>query len=329
MFARSPEAQAKVTAAGFRAGTSSDELALPAKGTVTATLDQWEGIRKRARVLLLFDVSDSMGDLSDPRDTNSPSKLAVAKGDLLNALPEFAPDDEVGLRIFTTGLPGGRSSDWADVVPIGRFDRQRAALTNAIRAADAPQGIAALHRDTCDAYDAMATKNDPKRINGVVLLTDGYNEDERNTDLKALLARHARADAYVHHLVLLRRRPRDAAKDRAGDERALLRCDRHRTACADLRVGPLELLDGFAVDVGFDEDQRRVRLGGADVDFERVDRGGELGHCERSVDLDLRGDDDLLGAELLGTEMDAAADVRVRLDRGADLGDDLRRPPRR
>src|SRR4029077_4963973 len=117
-----------------RAGTSSDELALPAQGTVTATLDQWQGIRKRARVLLLFDVSDSMGDLSDPRDTNSPSKLALAKRDLLNALSEFAPDDEVGLRIFTTGLPGGPSSDWADVVPIGRFDRQRGALTHAIRA---------------------------------------------------------------------------------------------------------------------------------------------------------------------------------------------------
>jgi len=154
---------------------------------VTATLAEWESIRKPARVLLLFDVSDSMGDLSDPRDTNSPSKLAVAKRDLLNALPEFAPNDEVGLRIFTTGLKGGPSSDWADVVPIGRFDHRRAALTRAIRAL-APRRGSPLYTATRDAYDAIATKQDPKRINGVVLLTDGYNEDEHNTNLAGLLA---------------------------------------------------------------------------------------------------------------------------------------------
>jgi Ca-activated chloride channel family protein len=45
-----------------------------------------------------------------------------------------------------------------------------------------------LYTATRDAYDAIATKQDPKRINGVVLLTDGYNEDEHNTNLAGLLA---------------------------------------------------------------------------------------------------------------------------------------------
>jgi Ca-activated chloride channel family protein len=185
-FARSADAQAKVVAAGFRAGTSSDELALPARGTVTATVDQWQTIRKRARVLLLFDISDSMGDVSDPRDTSSPSKIELAKHDLLNALSELAPDDEVGLRIFTTGITSGPSSDWADLVPIGRLDHNRAALTRAIRALGPRKG-SPLYTATRDAYDTVAQKYDPKRINGVVLLTDGYNEDEKNTDLKGLL----------------------------------------------------------------------------------------------------------------------------------------------
>jgi Ca-activated chloride channel family protein len=184
-FARGADAQAKVVKASFRAGTSSDELALPAHGTVTGTLNAWQSIRKRARVLLLFDVSDSMGDPSDPRDTNSPSKIELAKHDLLNALSELAPDDEVGLRIFTTGL-SGPSPDWADVVPMGRLDHQRPALTRAIRSLTPRKG-SPLYTAMHDAYDAIVQKYDPKRINGVVLLTDGYNEDEKNTDLTALL----------------------------------------------------------------------------------------------------------------------------------------------
>ena len=61
------------------------------------------------------------------------------------------------------------------------------------------------------------------------------------------------------------------------------------------------------VHVGLDKDQRRARLDRADVDLERVDRLGELRHGQRRVELDLGRDDDLVGTELLGAEVDAAS----------------------
>jgi hypothetical protein len=42
------------------------------------------------------------------------------------------------------------------------------------------------------------------------------------------------------------------------------------------------------------------------IKVERVDRLGQLRHSERRVELHLRGHDDLVGAQVLGAEMDAA-----------------------
>ncbi len=138
-------------------------------------------------MLLLFDVSDSMGDPSDRRDANSPSKIVVAKKALLSALTELDPDDEVGLRIFTTDLHNSPSPDWADVVPIGRLSRQRRALQRAISAL-VPRNGSPLYKATHDAFDTMSRGYDRNRINAVILLTDGYNEDDQHNDRRALLA---------------------------------------------------------------------------------------------------------------------------------------------
>jgi Ca-activated chloride channel homolog len=185
-YTQTAAAHEKIVAAGLRTGVAmnpaSAELA-----TTTAALDGWSLIRKRARVLLVFDVSDSMGDKSDPKNPDSPSKIVLAKRALLGALSEFAPDDEVGLRIFTTDVRNSASPFWADVVPIGRFDRQRRALTHAIGAL-APRQGSPLYAAARDSYDAIAKRYDRKRINAVVLLTDGYNENDRDNDRRALLA---------------------------------------------------------------------------------------------------------------------------------------------
>ena len=103
--------------------------------------------RKPGRVLVLFDVSDSMRD-SAGRSNNNRSKLALAKIALVDALDRLGPDDQIGLRIFTTKLRRGTSPDWKDIVPIGKVDGA-APATRARHPVAAPAaGFAALRRDT-------------------------------------------------------------------------------------------------------------------------------------------------------------------------------------
>ncbi len=185
-YTRTAAAQRKIVAAGLHRGDAID-AASPELNTTATALDRWERIRKRSRVLLLFDVSDSMGDRSDPKNPDSPTKMALAKRALLAALSELGPDDEVGLRIFTTDIRNSASPYWADVVPIGRFDRQRLALMRAVDTL-APRQGSPLYAATRDAYDTIAGTYDGKRINAVVMLSDGYNEVERDNNRRALLA---------------------------------------------------------------------------------------------------------------------------------------------
>ncbi len=69
---------------------------------LTQLLDDWQDQRKPARVLLLMDVSGSMGEIADPE--TGATKLDLAKQATITALDEFNDDDEVGLWVFTTDL---------------------------------------------------------------------------------------------------------------------------------------------------------------------------------------------------------------------------------
>ena len=203
-FALQPAAQAKVAAAGFRPATGSrTDLLVPSNGVDAAArtssvapaspveiehaLARWQTNRRRARVLFLFDVSDSMGDLAR-RD--GPTKMALAKTALAGAFDQLAPDDGIGLRIFTTKLPNPVSPNWRDIVPIGPLAARSRALQQAIPSLTPQQG-SPLYAATRDAFDAIARHTDPERINAVVLLTDGYNEDDHDNNQAALLARLA------------------------------------------------------------------------------------------------------------------------------------------
>ena len=211
-FALRRATQSMVAAAGLRPARGpvrSDLLGL-ANGAATAprvssvapaspveierALERWQAIRRRARVLFLFDVSDSMGDRSK---THGPTKIALARAALAGALGQLAPDDEFGLRIFSTDLANRIDTNWRDVVPIGPLASRRPALRAAI-AGLAPHRGSPLYTATRAAYDTIARRFDPQRINAVVVLTDGYNEYDRDNNQRALLAHLAtRPDVHV------------------------------------------------------------------------------------------------------------------------------------
>ena len=159
-------------------------LEVPQPPVLTGVIDEWNTVRKKARVLLVVDVSGSMGDEGDPKTGDT--KLDLAKKAALAALGEFNPEDDVGLRIFSTDISEEEPTDYVDLVPIGPMSENRDELRTQIERLVPTQGTP-LYTVTRDSYEFMEEGFDAERINAVVLLSDGRNEDERNQDLDGLL----------------------------------------------------------------------------------------------------------------------------------------------
>ena len=90
-------------------------LEVPEPPVMIDLLDQWSEQRKSARVLIVLDVSGSMGDIAD-QETGE-TRLDLAKQAAIEALDQFKDDDEVGLRIFSTS-EGATKIVILDLVPI-------------------------------------------------------------------------------------------------------------------------------------------------------------------------------------------------------------------
>jgi Ca-activated chloride channel family protein len=159
-------------------------LQVPAPPVLAGVIDEWNNVRKKARVLLVIDVSGSMGDEADARTGDT--KLDLAKRAAIAALEEFNPEDEVGLRVFSTEISDEEPTDYLDLVPIGPVSENLADLEQSIRGLVPTQGTP-LYTVTHDSYEQMVEAFDETRINAVVLLSDGRNEDDRNNDLQELL----------------------------------------------------------------------------------------------------------------------------------------------
>ncbi|MBX3314783.1 MAG: VWA domain-containing protein [Actinobacteria bacterium] len=167
-------------------------LQVPQPAVMVALLDRWKEQRKEARVMLVLDVSGSMQDPTDPADPSGPSKLELAQKAAIESLGEFKSTDDVGLRVFSTNLGPQSDQDYLDVLPIQPMADNREALKNRIRDL-VPRNGTPLYTVTSEAYDAMLASYDPTRINAIVLLTDGTNDDGDDSDdsdqLQALLTK--------------------------------------------------------------------------------------------------------------------------------------------
>jgi Ca-activated chloride channel family protein len=202
-FVREPENQRRVLEFGFRPGNPSvaidkpitksngldpsqpqTTLEVPDPEVLVGLIDKWGETRKGARVLLVIDVSGSMGDPGD--ESTGETKLDLAKRAAIGALDEFKADDEVGLRIFSTEISGSEPTDYLDVVPIGPIGSNREVIASRIRDLVPTQGTP-LYTVSQASYQDMEDGFDDARINAVVILSDGRNEDDRNSDLDGLL----------------------------------------------------------------------------------------------------------------------------------------------
>lgn len=194
-----PDQQSAFTDAGFRtfegqpgAVITPENGMLPAGATsvlnppspvvLAAIEDSWAELRKRAHVLLVMDVSGSMAEAVPDAGTD---KITLAKQAAIDALEQFAPDDEVGLWVFSTNL-GASGEPYAELVPIGPAKQTVPTMQRDIErlVADGGTGLYATLRSA----QAQMLKDLPEdRINAIILLSDGRNEYPPDTDLDGLL----------------------------------------------------------------------------------------------------------------------------------------------
>jgi Ca-activated chloride channel family protein len=98
------------------------------------------------------------------------------------ALGLFAPETNLGTWLFSTNLAGSR--DWVESVPIGPTNARlpngklrRQVLAEALARLQATNGDTGLYDTALAAFRAVKRSYAPDRLNIVVLLTDGINDD--------------------------------------------------------------------------------------------------------------------------------------------------------
>jgi Ca-activated chloride channel family protein len=141
-------------------------------------LDAWATQRKAARVLMVLDVSGSMGEPADPADQGAATKLDLAVRAVQDGLEKFKAEDLVGLRIFTTGMDsadGGQVS-FQDLSPIAPIGENRERLHSEVGSL-IPLNGTPLYEVVGVSHSQMVEEYDPSLINAVVVLTDGVNDD--------------------------------------------------------------------------------------------------------------------------------------------------------
>jgi Ca-activated chloride channel family protein len=185
-FLLAPEQQKEFTRLGFRdskgqadaklldsvsspANSPFSLLQTPSAAAVKKMLQGWDNHRRRGKVLLVLDVSGSMGDPDDPAATNQTSRLELLKPAAQRALDLLDDDDEVGLWTFSS------NPNYTEVVPSGRVGAVRDTVKAKI-AELKPLGATALYATTVAAQQKMLENLDRTKINAIVLLSDGKDE---------------------------------------------------------------------------------------------------------------------------------------------------------
>jgi len=151
-------------------------------------LRQWGVMTLRSRMLAVIDVSGSMAD---------PAGDGLRRIDLFQraaggALAQFSGEVQLGVWVFSTARDGER--DWEELAPIAPLaDAGHTAQVMGVVASlpDRLGGATGLYDTTLAAVDRVREGYDPKKMNSVLLITDGRNEDESGLGLDQLLSQLA------------------------------------------------------------------------------------------------------------------------------------------
>jgi hypothetical protein len=153
-------------------------------------LSVWTAVIRPGRPLMLIDVSGSM--LEPVPSMPGLNREQVTTKAAAGGLALFDDAWSVGLWVFSTNMDG--TKPWKELVPIGPLVSQRTQLNAALGSIQAnPKGNTGLYDTVLAAYKAEQAGWDPGKVNSVVLMTDGQNDnpggltlDQLTTELKKI-----------------------------------------------------------------------------------------------------------------------------------------------
>ena len=158
---------------------------LPDRSAVDAVLAEWAGVNRSGRILTVIDISGSMND--NVPGTNK-SRIELTKQTAQAGLGLFKQTTEIGLWVFSTNLDGDR--DYRELLPIQPIyvGKDRAyQLIGQIQAKS--NGATGLYDTVLAGYQKLRSGWNPARINVLVVLTDGQNEDPNGISRATLLSK--------------------------------------------------------------------------------------------------------------------------------------------
>ena len=183
-YVLTPDVQRAVMEQGFRPATPDVELGfpfveengvdpagpatvldVPAPEGISAIQQSWAFVKKQADILLVIDVSGSMGN---------DGKIDQARQAALAFLDGMEPTNRVGLAFFSNG--------YELRVPVANFETNESQLRSHIQSMR-PEGGTELYMAVRDSVKAMTEDTSDGRIRAVVVLSDGEDTGERNISL--------------------------------------------------------------------------------------------------------------------------------------------------
>jgi len=195
----------RLSAAGFRAGDGTGALDVPglaAEGPAAAATDldaaaqleilrAWAVLTLRSRMLAVIDVSGSMEEPAE----NGLRRIDIFQQAAIGAMEKFSGEVEMGVWVFSTARNG--DIDYEDLSPIAPLAdlAHKQEIAGIIQSLPGRLGGATgLYDTTLAAVQRVRESYDPEKVNSVLLITDGRNEDENGIDLDTLLTELAKID---------------------------------------------------------------------------------------------------------------------------------------
>jgi Bacterial extracellular solute-binding protein/von Willebrand factor type A domain len=160
-------------------------MRLPESAAVEQVLNSWAAVNLSGRVMVLLDVSGSM---NEPVPGTPFTRMAVTIQAAATGLGLFKANTKLGMWLFSTKLDGDK--DYKVLLPVKTMTEHFASgALDAVRAVKAvPNGATGLYDSVLAAYQDGRQNWEPGRINTIVVLTDGKNEDPNGISLDQLLA---------------------------------------------------------------------------------------------------------------------------------------------
>jgi len=151
-------------------------LKVPSAGVVEKIRELWRLTKKPANIYLVVDVSGSM----------SGAPLKNAKSALLSFIDQVEGEhDRVALVTFSTGF--------REILPLGTLDD--VSFRKIVRGLNA-QGKTSLYDAVAFTYDRLRKQSDPRRINTMIVMTDGEDTSSSQT-LETIRSKIAAAESSV------------------------------------------------------------------------------------------------------------------------------------